>query len=70
MATTAQRLAEVQGAISKIVLGAQSVQFGDRRLQRADLEQLRALEKDLRAQLAAENRVKGGRGRITYVVPE
>lgn len=70
MATTAERLAEVEAAISKLVTGAQSVQFGDRRLQRADLEQLRALEADLRARLAAEARARSRRGRITYVSPQ
>lgn len=70
MATTAERLAEVQAAISKIVSGAQSLQHGDRRMQRAELEQLRGLEKDLLARQASENRAKRGGGRITYVVPE
>ena len=70
MATTAQRLAEVQAAISKLVSGAQSIQMGDRRVQRADLEQLSKLEDKLTAKLAAERRAASCNSRIKYVVPE
>lgn len=71
MATTAERLAEVELAISEIVGGAQSIQFGDgRRLTHADLGELRRLETYLTSKLAVQKRAASGRGRISYVVPE
>lgn len=55
MATTAERLAEVQAAISAVMTGGQEYQIGSRKVRRADLSQLQALESQLQAELAAES---------------
>jgi hypothetical protein len=64
-----RRLAEVRAAISKIVNGAQSVRYGERQLNRADLGVLRDLEKQYAQEVIAEQaRLRGrGRNRITYL---
>ena len=53
--TPQQRLLEVQTAIRAVILGGQSYKFGSRSLTRADLAMLRAMENDLKAQVAAED---------------
>ena len=47
--TPAERLAQVQEAIVKVLYGGQSYQIGSRKLTRADLSLLREMEKELRA---------------------
>lgn len=54
MATTAERLAEVQAAISAIATGGQEYQIGTRKVRRADLAQLQELERQLQNELASE----------------
>lgn len=56
---TASRLAAVRVAIGKC-LGSQEFSIGDRRQRTAELAQLRAIEKDLEAQLALESDASGG----------
>ena len=68
MATAAERLAEVQSAISAVLNGGQSVQFGDRRVQMADLAELRRAESELIAVVASQTRK--GRNRVLYVIPQ
>lgn len=70
MATTAERLAEVEVAISAIITGGQLVRYADRQVTLADLGELRRLETYLRNQLAAQKRAASKRGRISYAVPE
>ena len=53
--TPAERLAQVQEAIAKVLYGGQSYQIGSRKLTRADLSLLREMEKELKAEVAAEN---------------
>lgn len=53
--TSAERLAEVNTAIDKILLGGQSYQIGSRKLTRADLSILRDMQKELKAEVAAES---------------
>lgn len=53
--TPAERLQEVRTAITHILVGGQSYQIGSRKLTRADLSLLREMEKELRAEAAAEN---------------
>ena len=53
--TPAERLAQVQEAIVKALYGGQSYQIGSRKLTRADLSLLREMEKELKAEVAAEN---------------
>ena len=48
-------LVEVDTAIRTIMVGGQSYQIGSRKLTRADLAQLRAMKKELQAEIAAEN---------------
>ena len=64
--TAAQELEEVQLAISKVTLGGQSYQMGSRKLTRAEYSALVARQKELQAQVAAE---QGGNGLFsdTYV---
>lgn len=52
-----QQLADVDQAIRAILLGAQSYRLGDESVTRADISALKAIRKDLRAEIAA-----GGRG--------
>lgn len=52
--TAQERLAEVQDAIKKVLYGGQSYQIGSRKLTRADLSLLREMEKELKAEVAAE----------------
>ena len=54
MATTAERLAETQAAISAIMTGGQEYSIGTRKVRRADLAQLQALESQLQTELANE----------------
>lgn len=54
--TPRERLTQVQDAITKILYGGQSYQIGSRKLTRADLSFLRDMEKELKAEVAAENR--------------
>lgn len=48
-----QQLAEVNDAISKIMVGGQSYKIGSRQLTRADLSELRRMQAQLRAEIAA-----------------
>ena len=52
--TAVQELEEVQQALSNIALGGQSYQIGSRRLSRADYSALLNRQKELQAQIAAE----------------
>lgn len=63
------RLDEVRAAISKIVNGAQSVRFGDRQVNRAELTSLRLLEQQYAKEVASEEARRTGRGRnrINYL---
>lgn len=51
----AERLAQVDAAISAVLYGGQSYKLGDWSVTRADLAQLRALRDDLAAQVSQEN---------------
>jgi len=64
-----RRLEEVRAAISRIVNGAQSVRYGERQVNRAELESLRRLEEQYAREVANEDARLAGRGRnrITYV---
>ena len=53
--TAAERLDEVNTAISNVLGGGQSYQMGSRRLTRADLGMLRQMRKELVAEVAAES---------------
>lgn len=61
----AARLAEVQTAISRVLVG-QEYWIGDRRLRRPDLAELRAMEKEYSA---LANRQAGGGIRVSVVGP-
>ena len=50
--TVEERLAEVDNAISKILVSGQSYKIGSRQLTRADLQQLYAIRNDLQGQAA------------------
>ena len=52
--TTAEELAEINGAISAILGGAQEYAIGTRRLRRADLGQLLTERRRLESKLASE----------------
>lgn len=52
--TPAEQLAQVNKAIQKILIGGQSYKIGSRSLTRADLALLRDMQKDLQAQVAAD----------------
>jgi len=55
MAKTAEEeLAEVQAALTSITQGGQSYQIGSRKLARAEYSMLVARQKELQAQIAAE----------------
>lgn len=54
MATAAERLTEVRAAISKILVGGQSYQIGSRRMTRADMAELRRMEKELESEVNAD----------------
>lgn len=53
--TPQERLAQVQEAIAKVLYGGQSYQIGSRKLTRANLPTLLEMEKELKAEVAAEN---------------
>lgn len=53
--TAAEELEEVQAAISAVTMGGQSYQLGSRRLTRAEYSMLLARQKELQAQLAADD---------------
>lgn len=53
--TAKEELLEVQQALSAVTLGAQSYTIGSRRLTRAEYSQLLARQKELQAQIAAED---------------
>lgn len=53
--TPQERLFQVQEAIAKVLYGGQSYQIGSRKLTRADLALLRDMEKELKAEVAAES---------------
>lgn len=55
MATTKDMLAEVNNAISAVLVGGQSYKIGSRNLTRADLKELYKMKNDLQAQLSQEN---------------
>ena len=52
--TPQEELAEIQTALTSITLGGQSYTIGSRRLTRAEYSMLLARQKELQAQLAAE----------------
>lgn len=52
--TASQMLSQVNQAIMNIMVGGQSYQIGSRKLTRADLSALRAMKKELEAQVNAE----------------
>ncbi len=52
--TAAEMLEQVDAAIVNILVGGQSYKIGSRQLTRADLYQLRAMKKELAAEVAAE----------------
>ncbi len=49
---TKERLIEVNNAISNILVGGQAYRIGSRSLERADLNTLLNMQRDLQAQLA------------------
>lgn len=51
--TASQMLSQVNQAIMNIMVGGQSYQIGSRKLTRADLSTLRAMKKELEAQVNA-----------------
>lgn len=51
--TAAERLEEVNTAITKVLVAGQSYTLGSRRLTRADLSLLREMQKELQAEVAA-----------------
>ena len=53
--TASEELAEVQEALKAVALGGQSYQIGSRRLTRADYSALLKRQKELQAELAAED---------------
>ena len=52
--TAAQRLSEIRSAIHAVLMGGQSYAIGSRKLTRADLGLLRKMEKELQAEVAAD----------------
>ncbi len=54
-----ERLQEVNEAITKVLVGGQSYQIGSRKLSRADLALLREMQKEIRAEVNAENNNTG-----------
>lgn len=52
--TAAEMLQRVNEAITKVLIGGQSYQIGSRKLTRADLSMLRAMKKELQAEVNAE----------------
>ncbi len=62
MATAAERLVEVQDAISAIVGGAQEYTVNGETVRKADLGDLQRLEAALRRQVAATAAPKGAGG--------
>ena len=50
--TTEEKLVEVNNAISNILVGGQTYRIGSRSLERADLNTLLNMQRDLQAQLA------------------
>ena len=52
-ATPQEQLKTVKEAISSILIGGQSYKIGSRSLTRADLAQLRAMKKELEAEVAS-----------------
>ena len=53
--TTAEQLSEVQAAITAILVGGQEYQIGNKKLRRADLNELKKMEKDLQDRLDDES---------------
>ena len=66
--TTAERLEEVQTAISVVLNSFQSYTISGRSFTRADLETLRKMERELQADLAREQAASrgGARARIRF----
>lgn len=52
--TAAEMLQQVNETITKVLIGGQSYQIGSRKLTRADLSMLRAMKKELQAEVNAE----------------
>jgi hypothetical protein len=61
--TPAEKLAMVDAGIEAVIMGGQSYRIGPRTLTRADLSMLRALRKELQAQVDAET--SGGDGLLS-----
>lgn len=53
--TAAEKLEEVNTAITKVLGGGQAYQMGSRKLTRADLGILREMRRELQAEVAAES---------------
>lgn len=53
--TAAEKLEEVNTAITKVLGGGQAYQMGSRKLTRADLGELREMRRELQAEVAAES---------------
>lgn len=74
MATYTERLQLVRDAIDEILLTGQEVSFEGRSWASADLDKLRALEKEYEQRSAAEQQAANGsavgRNRIVYVEPQ
>lgn len=51
----AEKLEEVNTAITKVLGGGQSYQMGSRKLTRANLDVLREMRRELQAEVAAES---------------
>lgn len=65
--TAAERLEEVNTAISKILCGGQSYQIDSRKVTRADLSFLRQMQKELQTEAELEARNSGGILEHAYV---
>lgn len=55
MATAAEQLVEVQAAISAVLTRGQSVELNGRRMTRANLEELRDMERKLKFDISRED---------------
>lgn len=65
--TPAELLAQVDKAITAVLLGGQSYRIGNRSLTRADLAMLQNLRKELQAQVDADTGAGGHLFNHTYV---
>lgn len=70
MSTASERLQRYLDAEAAILTQGQEVMFGNRRLTRADLPEIRAEIIQLQRQVAAENRVAAGGSGLRYSVAD